>query len=219
MNRRRWLARSAATLAGLPAWSAIAQAAPAADFDRLFDGSTLDGWTAIGARPGIWRVDGGAIHAAGPGQSWLSLNRPFRDFDLRLSYRIGLGGNSGVLLRAPHRGDPSFEGLEVQILDDSHPGYRHLRPDQYNGSVYGLAPAQRGAARPPGTWNRLTIRLVGPELAVDLNGVRVLAARLDTLQPLDARKHPGTTRCEGFLGLQAHGTPVWFRDLAVREFV
>jgi len=185
-------------------------------FVPLFDGGSLAGWTAIGSKPGNWRAEGGMLVARGDGKGWLSTNRAFGDFVLRLEYRIGPGGNSGVLIRAPHRGDPSFDGLEIQILDDDSPAYKNLRPDQYTGSVYGVVAARRGQTRPPGQWNAMEIRAEGSRVAVDLNGVRVVDARVDDDNHL-REKHPGIRRSSGFLGLQSHESPVEFRNVAIRE--
>ena len=213
MTRRGWLGLLGGGLLGFPG---VAFARPAADFESLFDGESLAGWTAIGAAPGAWRVDGGTLATGpNPGKNWLSTNRPYADFGLRLDYCLGRGGNSGVLLRAPHRGDPSFAGIEVQLLDDDAPSHRDLKPAQYSGSVYGVIPARRGATRPAGEWNRLAIRLEGFQIAVDLNGVRVVDARLDG-HAWAAERHPGLARTTGFIGLQAHETPVRFRNIALR---
>ncbi len=196
----------------------LAARAPAGDrpFVPLFDGRTLAGWTQIGGKPGNWGVEDGQIVARGLGKDWLSTNRPYGDFVLRLEYRTGPAGNSGVLLRAPHRGDPSFDGLEVQILDDDAPAYRSLQPAQYAGSIYGVVAARRGAARKAGEWNALEIRAAGPAVTVDLNGIRVVDAGLDR-HPEALSRHPGLRRAGGFLGLQSHGDRAWFRGLEIRE--
>ena len=82
----------------------------------------------------------------GDGKGWLSTNRAFGDFVLRLEYRIGPAGNSGVLIRAPHQGDPSFDGMEIQILDDDAPAYRGLQPTSTPGRSTGSL--ARSGARP-----------------------------------------------------------------------
>jgi hypothetical protein len=202
------------------AWLAIVlvPSAMAADpgFVPLFDGRSLAGWTAIGSRPGNWGVRDGLLVARGEGKGWLSTNRAFGDFVLRLEYRTGPGGNSGVLIRAPHQGDPSFDGLEVQILDDDAPAYRGLQPEQYTGSVYGVVAARRGQARPPGQWNAMVIRAAGPRVVVELNGVEVVDADVESHRQALAR-HPGIARRSGFLGLQSHESPVEFRAIAIKE--
>ena len=186
------------------------------EFRPLFDGESLAGWTAIGSKPGNWRVEGGLLVTRGDGKGWLSTNRAYGDFEMGLEYRIGPSGNSGVLIRAPHRGDPSYEGLEIQILDDDAPAYRNLAPAQYCGSVYGVLASRRGLIRPPGLWNSLLIRAEGPTITVWLNGVMVthgeVAGRSDLLP-----RHQGIRRPAGFVGLQSHADPVQFRRVVIRE--
>ena len=207
MTRRVWLSSLAVLAAG---W------APAADFEELFDGESLAGWTAIGGEPGSWKVEGGSLTTR-TGKHWLSTNRAYSDFDLRLDFRLERGGNSGVLLRAPHKGDPSYEGFEIQLLDDEARRYQNLKPDQFTGSVYGVIAARRGFVRPVGSWNRLGIRLVGVAIRVDLNGTRVLEARLDGQSASVIKRHPGLVRSRGFIGLQAHDSHVWFRNVAIKS--
>ena len=184
-------------------------------FVPVFDGESLAGWTPIGGKPGNWRVDRGILVTRGDGKGWLSTNRPFRDFVLKLEYRIGRSGNSGVLLRSPHKGDPSFDGMEVQILDDDAPAYQDLQPWQYTGSVYGVLASKRGHVRPPGEWNVLVVHAEGPKVVVELNGVVVASGDVSTRPDLLA-KHPGVGRETGFIGLQSHSEPVEFRDIAIR---
>lgn len=210
MTRRGWLALAGGGL--IPSRRADGQPA---GFAPLFDGRSLAGWTPVGGAAGTWRAGGGILSAPSPGKSWLSTDRAYADFELRLAYRLDRGGNSGILLRAPRRGDPSYEGVEVQLLDDAAPEHRDLRPAQYAGSAYGVVPARRGSARPAGAWNDLAVRFVGPALTVTLNGAVVLDDRLDR-HAWALKRHPGLARTGGFVGLQAHETPVWFRDLAIR---
>jgi hypothetical protein len=185
-------------------------------FNAMFDGESLSGWTAIGSKVGNWRVEEGLLVTAGDGKGWLSYNRSFSDFELRLEYKIGRGGNSGVLIRAPHQGDPSFEGMEIQILDDDAPVYRQLKPEQYCGSVYGILAARRGQTRPAGEWNQLRVVALGSCLLVELNGIKVVEGDVATRRDLLPR-HGGILRRSGFIGLQSHSAPVQFRKILVRE--
>jgi hypothetical protein len=185
-------------------------------FVPLFDGESLAGWTSIGGKAGNWRVEGGMLVTRGDGKGWLSTNRPFGDFVLQLEYRTGPAGNSGVLIRAPHRGDPSFDGMEVQILDDEAASYRKLQPSQYTGSVYGVLAPKRGHTRPPGEWNAMVIRAEGSRIAVELNGVKITEGDVSS-HPEALARHPGVRRKAGFLGLQSHSDPVQFRNIAIKE--
>jgi len=196
------------------AWPLLVAQGPG--FVPLFDGRSLAGWTAIGGKPGNWGVEDGCLVARGLGKDWLSTNRAYGDFVLTLEYRTGPAGNSGVLIRAPHRGDPSFEGMEIQILDDGAEVYRGLQPAQYSGSVYGVVASRRGAARPPGHWNAMTIRAEGSKIAVELNGTPVTGGDLAD-HPGALARHPGIRRSTGYIGLQSHGDPIRFRNIAIRE--
>jgi Domain of Unknown Function (DUF1080) len=195
---------------------AVGQAADEPVFIRLFDGKSLAGWTSIGGKPGNWRVERGLLVTPGDGKGWLSTNRAYGDFILKLEYRVGPSGNSGVLIRAPHKGDPSFDGMEIQILDDDAPAYRALQPNQYTGSVYGVIASKRGHTRPPGEWNAMVIRAVGPKITVELNGAIVIDGDVSK-HPEASPRHNGVTRPRGFLGLQSHSEPVQFRNIEVRE--
>ncbi len=195
---------------------ATGRASDEAGFVSLFDGESLAGWTAIGGKAGNWRVERGLLVTKGDGKGWLSTNRAFGDFVLKLEYRTGPAGNSGVLIRAPHKGDPSFDGMEVQILDDNAPGYKALQPAQYSGSVYGVLASKRGHVRPSGEWNSLVIRAEGSNITVELNGTTVVNGDVSKHPEVLAR-HPGVRRTRGFVGLQSHSDPVAFRNLMIKE--
>jgi len=186
-------------------------------FGPLFDGRSLSGWTQVGGKVGNWAVEGGQLVTRGDGKDWLGTNRAHADFVLRLEYQVGPAGNSGVLIRAPRKGDPSFDGVEIQILDDDAPAYRGLKPEQYTGSLYGVVAARRGATRPAGQWNAMAIRAEGSHVSVDLNGTRVVDADLSRVAEIPARHAAGTRRMFGLIGLQSHGDPARFRNVTIRD--
>ena len=195
---------------------ATGEAADDLGFVPLFDGKSLAGWTSIGGKAGNWRAEGDLLATRGDGKGWLSTNRAFGDFVLKLEYRTGPSGNSGVLIRAPHEGDPSFDGMEIQILDDDAPAYRKLQPSQYTGSVYGVLAPKRGHSRPPGEWNAMVIRATGSRITVELNGAKITDGDV-LLHPEALKRHPGIERARGYVGLQSHSEPVQFRNIAIKE--
>ena len=184
--------------------------------DGLVEAPGLAGWTRIGGEVGNWRSEEGEIVCRGQGKDWLAWNRDHADFVVALEYRLHPGGNSGLLLRAPRRGDPSRDGLEIQLLDDDAPVYRQLQPWQYTGSVYGVIAARRGASKKAGDWNRLTVKAEGSRITVTLNGQTVVDDDL-ARHPEARPRHPGIDRSRGAIGLQSHGEPVRFRNLTIRE--
>jgi hypothetical protein len=187
-----------------------------AGFDPLFDGVSLQGWTASGDIA-AWRAEEGELRCTGAGGGWLRTTRMFRDFELQLEFLLPPGGNSGVGLRGSSEGDPAFTGFEIQVLD-SH-GHE---PSLSNcGAVYNAIPPAIQVARPAGQWNHLQVRLVGDRLDAWLNHERIHDnQRLDDRgffrapdQPLPLRDRLTT----GFIALQDHGDAVRFRKIYIRD--
>ena len=82
----------------------------------------------------------------------------YADFAFRFEFKLPPGGNNGVAVRYPGKGDPAWVAFEIQTLDDTADKYKTLQPYQYHGSVYGLVPAKRGSLLPVGEWNSQEIR-------------------------------------------------------------
>jgi hypothetical protein len=199
---------------------ALALAAPLAlaaeeGFTDLFNGKTTEGWAPVGGKAGNWTVEDGLLVTKGAGGGWLSTEKTYGDFVLKLEYRLRSGGNSGVFIRSPRTGDPAYTGMEIQILDDESDRYKSLQPYQYCGSIYGVVAAKRGHTKPAGEWNAMEIRAEGPKVRVKLNGETIVDANLDDHADA-AEKHPGIKRRDGYIGLQSHSEPVEFRNVQVK---
>jgi hypothetical protein len=178
----------------------------------LFDGQSLTGWEGAG-QPAekCWKADGGAIVCTGEKGPWLRSVEQFADFNLRLEYKLKAGGNSGVYIRVPENGNHHGDGagIEVQVLDDGAERYRTLKPYQYTGSLYAIAPATSHVARQPGEWSSLEINCRGTRYHVIHNGTQIIAADEATYPELKGRL------TKGYLGLQNHSEEVWFRNLRI----
>ncbi|QDV35995.1 3-keto-disaccharide hydrolase [Tautonia plasticadhaerens] len=188
-------------------------------FAPLFDGESIDGWERFGGQnPDAWKVEDSCLVMDGKGGGWVGTDRDFGDFELRLRFRIAEpGSNSGVYLRAPaDTSHISRTGMEIQILDDGHPRYADIQPWQRCGSIYHVAPADPGHLEPPGAWNDLEIRAVGPRVVIVLNGRTVVDDRIDRHPELES-EHTGLGREAGRIGLQCHDGRVEFRELRIRE--
>ena len=196
----------------------VARIVPDADgFDSIFNGKDLEGWT--GNTEG-YGVEGGAIRTY-PERAGGNLytDGQFGDFVFRFAFKVPPGANNGIAVRAPLGGDAAYQGMEVQVLENSHPKYAGLKDWQFHGSIYGLAPALRGYQAPPGEWNHEEIRMVGRQARVVLNGKIIMEVDLDEITKdgtLSGRDHPGAARAAGHLGFCGHGDVVHFKDLRVR---
>jgi hypothetical protein len=179
-------------------------------YRSLFNGKDLAGWEGAGEdAAACWKVEEGKLLCTGSKGPWLRSKEQFGDFNLRLEYKLKEGGNSGVYVRVPESGDHhgTDAGVEIQVLDDSAPQYKELKPYQFSGSVYAIVPAEPHVCRAPGTWNSLEIDCKGDHYKIVHNGVVVVDA--------DEAKFPelAKRRKEGFLGLQNHSEEVWYRNI------
>jgi hypothetical protein len=185
----------------------------------LFNGKDLSGWQVLKGKMDAWAAEDGLLVVKGGGGGWLMTEREFGDFDLRLEFKLPKAGNSGVALRAPMRGNPAYDGMEIQLLDDAWymdtKNYKDIRPAQLTGSIYDVVPPSSDATRPAGQWNTIHIFAKGRRVTVELNGVKTVDANLDDHKDR-ADKHPGLLREKGHLGLQSHDGRVEFRNIMVR---
>lgn len=197
------------------------------DFHALYNGRDLSGWHVKDGRPGQWTAAGEILRcAAGPvgekGGGWLTSDREYGDFVLRVEWKVTAGGNSGIGLRYPAQGEPAHEGMEIQLLDDASPDNAKRPPVERSGSIFAeLAPA-RNADHPPGEWNQTEITCHGSLLIVRTNGVETLHANLDDLTVLHTHHpqyHPVSQRPRrGFIGLQGdRGMAIEFRQIEIKE--
>lgn len=186
-------------------------------FTSLFNGKDLTGW--IGAT-GDYEVTDGAIQCK-PGRGGnLFAEDEYDNFIVRLEFKLPPGGNNGLAIRAvsPDK-NPAYDGMELQVLDDTAEMYRDLEDYQYHGSLYGLAPATRGYLRPVGEWNYQEVEVDGDKLIVRLNGFEILNVDLAEVrnQPRDGSPHPGAARKAGYFGFAGHNDPVSFRNIRIKR--
>jgi hypothetical protein len=127
----------------------------------LFNGHDLTGWQAVPpAHLTGWVVREGALTALAGAPDLIS-EKKFTNFVVDAEYRIEPHTNTGIVLRGRY---------EVQIADDSD------RPssNRGTGAILGRIAPSLNAEKPAGEWQALVIRLVGREVTVVLNGIRVI---------------------------------------------
>ena len=185
-------------------------------FASIYNGTDFNGW--IGATDGYEIVDGAIQCKKGSGGNLLT-EKQYSDFVARLEFKLPPGGNNGLAIRAPIKGDPAYQAMtELQVLDSTHPKYAKLDERQYHGSAYGMAAAKRGYLRPVGEWNFQEVTVQGSKITVELNGTVILNTDLAEISEYMAdRPHPGKERQLGHFGFAGHGDAVQFRNLSVRE--
>jgi len=147
-----------------------------------------------------WRVVAGELVFDGKGHS-LCTARDYCDFELFVDWKIEPGGDSGIYLR----GSP-----QVQIWDPAQ--WPEGSGGLYNNQKNPNKPLQP-ADNPVGTWNTFYIRMTEERVTVYLNGQLVVDNVV--MENYWERDKP-IYRC-GQIELQAHNTPLYFKNIYLRE--
>ena len=187
------------------AWVASSGAQQAAS---LFNGKDLAGWTGA-----AYEVKDGVIISRGKN---LVSKKQYRNYVFEFDFLLPPHGNNGLGIHYPGTGGPSSTGMELQILDNSHPKYAKLKDTQSHGSIYQLKAAKRGFLKPVGEWNRQKVTVNGPRVIVELNGTIITEANLDELEKKNPR-HKGVKRRSGHICFCGHGAAVKLRNLTIVE--
>ena len=203
-------------------------------FTSLFNGSDLEGWTAlktqdprkfralsdeeqstlmedgIEAAAEFWRVENGEIVNDGKGPYLTTLSE-YRDFELMVDYKTVAGADSGVYLKATP---------QVQIWDTTKAGGKWEHGAKLgSGGLWNNSKGQPGkdpivnADRPFGEWNTLRIRQIGSRTSVWLNTTLVVDHAI--MENTWNRKLP--LAATGPIQLQTHGGEIRWRNIFIRE--
>ena len=193
---------------------------PPEGFTALFNGTDLKGWKATG-KMDQWDVEKGMIVCKGGGGGWLLTEKDYSDFEFRCEYRWAKeGGNSGVALRTPEKGDPAYQGMEIQLIDDENwekINKFKLADYQHTGSIYDVQPAKSQANKPIGEWNEVKIVCKGRKVTIEQNGKELVNANLDDYKAKADKNHPGLKRDSGKVGFQSYNIRVEFKNVYIKE--
>ena len=190
-------------------------------FVPLYNGKDLTGWRSVGGTLDSWAANGEILQCkGGGGAGWLTYEKQYSDFVLKLDWKISKDGNSGVGIRYPATGkaSASAEGMEIQILDDDSPKHKDIKPAQHTGSIYTLVPPKEKATKAVGEWNSYVIECKGPHITITLNGVEVVNVDADKETKAEDKHIPLSERPrKGYIALQNHGTKCDFKNILVKD--
>jgi hypothetical protein len=207
----------------------------------LFDGTSTEGWRGYGkeAIPSRWKIVDGALHMQGSGRGEagaedggdIIYDKQFENFHLKLRWKIGEGGNSGIFYLGQET--PDYDAIwqtapEMQVLDNERHPDAMLGKDgnRQAGSLYDLIPAKPQNTRPAGEWNDVEIIVFKGTVIHKQNGVVVVEYHLWTPEwdeMIAGSKFPSYNENwakvapKGYIGLQDHGDDVWFKDIKIKE--
>jgi hypothetical protein len=205
--------------------AAMTDSADAPRWRTLFDGTSTSAWRGyqMDSLPAGWQVEDGSLVRAGGGGDIITRDQ-FGDFELELEWKVGEGGNSGIMYRVTEADSSTYRtGPEYQVLDDAahQDGQNRLTSA---GSAYGLYAAPAGVVKPAGEWNTTRIVAQGAHVEHWLNGQKVVEYELwspDWEAKVKASKFvewSGYGRSpRGHIALQDHGDRVEYRNIRIRE--
>jgi hypothetical protein len=185
----------------------------------LFNGNNLDGWTG-NKKSYVVEEDYIIIRPVDGGGGNLYTEKEYSDFIFRFEFKLTPGANNGLGIRAPKSGNAAYEGIELQIIDNTTKKYGELEPYQYHGSLYGVTPAKRGYQKSVGEWNQQEVVVKGTQVKVILNGHIILDTDFQKAideGTMDHKDHPGLLREKGHIGFLGHGDVVYFRNIRIKE--
>ena len=192
------------------AGSALAQAPAGGGWVPLFNGKDLSGWKNNGNEK--WWVENGEILAesAENKYGYLTTEKTYRDFLLRVKFKCDGKGNYGVFLRSRIIGEgeygPDNEGTQVEI-----------DPDRDTGGIYESGwrawfaqnASESIRAFKQGEWNELEIAIAGRHVVTRLNGIQIVDFR-----------DPAPRFFDGVIGLQLHsggGAKIHWKDIYLQD--
>lgn len=203
-----------------------ASTASAADWVKLFDGKTLDGWIQKNGTAKYKVVDG-TIHGTtneGSPNSFLCSEKEYGNFELEFEVKVHDSLNSGVQIRSKTKepkGDAKYGrvfGPQVEIEASGDNGAEA-------GYVYGEATGlgwltSKEDLKPhkvmkDGEWNKFRVVAKGATISTWINGKQIEELTHDGIY----KTHP-----KGFIGLQVHGIrkgtgpyDVAWRNIRIKE--
>jgi hypothetical protein len=204
----------------------------------LFNGKDFTGWRQCNGTtmPANWVLEDNAMKVftgegkkpgSGANGDIVYGVKKFKNFELSIDWKASKAANSGIFYNVREvPGQPVYYAApEVQVLDNVDATDNKIA-SHLAGSLYDMIAADPKTVNPAGEWNTIVIKVVDGKVTHTQNGVKVVEYTLWTPE-WDAavakskfKTFPGWTEGiskEGFIGLQDHGYPVWFRNIKIRE--
>ena len=204
----------------------------------LFNGSDFKGWRQCNGTemPKNWIIEDAAMKVftgegkkpgQGAGGDIVYGIKKFRNFELSIDWKASEMANSGIFFNVREvPGQPVYYAApEIQVLDNVKATDNKI-DSHLAGSLYDILPADPKTVNPAGEWNTIVIRVQDGKVTHTQNGVKVVEYNLWTpewdkmVANSKFKSFPGWTEgidTEGYIGLQDHGYPVWFRNIKIRE--
>ena len=204
----------------------------------LFNGKDFKGWRQCNGTemPINWTIEENAMKVftgegkrpgSGANGDIIFRDKKFKNFELSIDWKASKMANSGIFFNIREvPGRPIYYAApEVQVLDNFD-ATDNKNPTHLAGSLYDIIAADPKTVHPAGEWNTIVVRVLDGKVTHTQNGVKVVEYEMWTpawdemVTNSKFRNFPGWKEGiskEGYIGLQDHGYPVWFRNIKIRE--
>jgi hypothetical protein len=170
-----------------------------------------------------WSVKDGVLTGGKQRGTWLVSEKQYTDFILEFEIKLTEVGNSGVALRSPMKGDPAFDGMEMQVADLRY--NTKAKDSELTGGLYrAVAPSKQ--VYKPTEWNSFRIELKGDHLKVTANSEVIQDIDLTKFDKT-VKRHDGTDAPAikdrprkghiGFQHLSRNNEPIQIRNVKIKE--
>lgn len=193
------IALSFAAASSLRAADALSEDEKKAGFTAMFNGKDFTGWRFVGGKDedntahANWKAEDGVIHLTGGGKPHLASEKEYANFEMRFEWKaLKPNYNSGFYIR-------SGKNLGSNQLNLA----KGRESDVVGGKFTGAKPVPE-LQNKPGEWNEWRVLVEGNKVTFWCNGK--LAWEATAVLPE-----------KGYVGLQAEGAAIDFRNLRIRE--
>ena len=175
---------------------------------------------------GVWSVEDGVLTANKDEAIWSK--DEYENFILDLEFKNDPGTNSGVIVYCSDLKNWIPNSIEVQIADDFAEKWADSPKSWQCAAIFGRLPASKSMVKKPGEWNHMTVRCVGQQIDVALNGEQVTS--MDMSKWTEKKTNPDGSEIpswlskpaaelatKGHIGFQGKhaGAPIFFRNIKI----
>ena len=204
----------------------------------MFNGKNFDGWRQCNGTemPANWVIDDDAMKVftgegkepgRGANGDILYPSKKYANFELSIDWKASKMANSGIFyyVREVPEKPIYYAAPEIQVLDNVDATDNKV-DSHLAGSLYDLIAADPTTINPAGEWNTCAVKVKDGAVTISMNGVEVVSYVHWTpewdemVKNSKFKRFPGWTEGiakTGYIGLQDHGYPVWFRNIKIRE--
>lgn len=180
-------------------------------FKSLVSGDDAAQFALIGINPDTITLKDGEIRLTGKPNGYFATKASYKNYVLEFEwmyerpdgYKDGdrFDGNSGLLVHISGEHKVWPKCVEAQLANSDAGNLFAINGAKFTGKKD--APAQKGAIKPVGQWNKEIVTCKDGAIACVINGVEVA-------------KGTGATPAEGPIGWQSEGSPIRFRNLRIK---